>query len=554
MANFSIDSRSINGLITDYNTSRNNLARSLKKLVSGDRLCNVGDEPSNLARSERIRSTIRCNTIASQNIELTRSYLNTTDAYLQNTFDSLGRMQGVIAIASDATLTAGDRQSLDAELQMLKQEITSLTRQGNYQGKQTIGRESIASYDSLANQMTFWTPIHTKQPVYTTKSFAADQTDSHNQLLNFDPTAERTMSRDGSALYYFDTTANHALCRYDIANDRVSVSSDTYSSGSALITDEKGQIYVNDNGSLYNVDPTGLTRTVTPLTSLNAGQRFAVYKDQAYYRDATTSNFVTSNLTVSPVTTTTLVDATNATNNTNLNLLFATQHAIAPSGKYIAGQINATTIGFMDTTSGQYSTFSAAASSNITALQISEEGDRIYYIDSVGHTVNTVEISYNGALTDGGVFIETPNTNCLNGLSVGGSSFSSCMECYVGQSTSNILSYSAADVRTYALGLANTRVDTFESAQIAFQDIKEATNRLSANQVIVGCNLNTFNRALDASEASNVHLQASYDQIRDIDIAKSTAEMSQHEMQMNISTALISKHKTMLEQLLILLR
>ena len=115
---------SIAGLASAHNGKVN---KSLQKISSGLGIVTAGDAPADLAISERLRALIGREDSASSNIENAVSYMQTSDSYMQNVQDTVGRMQELAVAANDGTKSPVDRQALQAEFSQLQQGITDTT-------------------------------------------------------------------------------------------------------------------------------------------------------------------------------------------------------------------------------------------------------------------------------------------------------------------------------------------------------------------------------------------------------------------------------------------
>ena len=138
--------------------------QSLQKLSSGLNLVTAADGPSDLAMSERLRGLFGREQAASNNIENAISYSQTSDSYMQNVQDSLGRMQELAVAANDGTKSSADRQALQAEFKQLQGGIADITS-GNaplasFNGKPLLqGDSPTIAVGGDAGQTLTMTPV-----------------------------------------------------------------------------------------------------------------------------------------------------------------------------------------------------------------------------------------------------------------------------------------------------------------------------------------------------------------------------------------------------------
>lgn len=115
--------------ISALNTSKTlgiiekNKLKSLEKISSGYRINRAADDAAGLAISEEMRGQIRGLNRAVQNIEEGIGYVQTADAALSEVHAILQRIRELAVESADDTNTEEDREYLDLEVQMLKEEM-----------------------------------------------------------------------------------------------------------------------------------------------------------------------------------------------------------------------------------------------------------------------------------------------------------------------------------------------------------------------------------------------------------------------------------------------
>jgi len=122
----------INHNIAALNTYRqlsiNNTAgsKSLEKLSSGFRINRAGDDAAGLAISEKMRGQIRGLNQAERNAQDAISLIQTAEGALNETHSILQRMRELAVQAASDTNTNDDRAELQKEIEQLKEEITRI--------------------------------------------------------------------------------------------------------------------------------------------------------------------------------------------------------------------------------------------------------------------------------------------------------------------------------------------------------------------------------------------------------------------------------------------
>lgn len=131
----------INHNISALNTHRQlsmnntNTNKSLEKLSSGLRINRAGDDAAGLAISEKMRGQIRGLDQASRNAQDGISLIQTAEGALNETHSILQRMRELAVQASNDTLAAGDRTSIQTEITQLNQELDRIAGTTQFNGK-----------------------------------------------------------------------------------------------------------------------------------------------------------------------------------------------------------------------------------------------------------------------------------------------------------------------------------------------------------------------------------------------------------------------------------
>jgi flagellin len=118
----------------NLNVSQNTLATSLQRLSSGLRINSAKDDAAGLAISERFTAQIRGLNQAARNANDGISLAQTAEGALGEIGNNLQRLRELAVQSANATNTASDRASLDAEAQQLVAEITRVASQTQFNG------------------------------------------------------------------------------------------------------------------------------------------------------------------------------------------------------------------------------------------------------------------------------------------------------------------------------------------------------------------------------------------------------------------------------------
>ena len=127
-------------------------AKQIEKLSSGLRINRAGDDASNLAVSEKMREQIRGLNQASKNVQNGVSFIQTTEAYLDETTAVLQRLRELAVQAANGIYSSEDRMMIQVEVSQLVDEIDRIASHAQFNGMNLLtGR---FSRDGL-QQMSF---------------------------------------------------------------------------------------------------------------------------------------------------------------------------------------------------------------------------------------------------------------------------------------------------------------------------------------------------------------------------------------------------------------
>ncbi|MDR2404521.1 MAG: flagellin [Spirochaetaceae bacterium] len=110
------------------------VAKSMEKLSSGQRINRAGDDASGLAVSEKMRSQIRGLNQAERNIQNGVSFIQTTEGYLQETQDILHRLRELSVQSANGIYTDEDRMQIQVEVSQLVDEVNRIASHAQFNG------------------------------------------------------------------------------------------------------------------------------------------------------------------------------------------------------------------------------------------------------------------------------------------------------------------------------------------------------------------------------------------------------------------------------------
>lgn len=108
--------------------------KSSEKLSSGMRINRAGDDAAGLAVSEKMRAQIRGLNQASTNAQNGISFIQTSEAYLQESEDILHRIRELAVQSSNGIYTDEDRMMIQVEVSQLVAEVDRIASSAQFNG------------------------------------------------------------------------------------------------------------------------------------------------------------------------------------------------------------------------------------------------------------------------------------------------------------------------------------------------------------------------------------------------------------------------------------
>jgi flagellin len=135
-------------------TNFNEVAKSIEKLSSGERINRAGDDASGLAVSEKMRSQIRGLNQAERNIQNGVSFIQATEGYLQETQDILHRLRELSVQSANGIYSDEDRMQIQVEVSQLVDEINRIASHAQFNGMNLL-TGAFAQDDNATRTMLF---------------------------------------------------------------------------------------------------------------------------------------------------------------------------------------------------------------------------------------------------------------------------------------------------------------------------------------------------------------------------------------------------------------
>lgn len=109
-------------------------AKDMEKLSSGMKINRAGDDASGLAVSEKMRSQIRGLNQASRNAQNGISFIQVSEAYLQETTDIMHRIRELAVQAANGIYSDEDRMYIQVEVSQLVAEVDRIASHAQFNG------------------------------------------------------------------------------------------------------------------------------------------------------------------------------------------------------------------------------------------------------------------------------------------------------------------------------------------------------------------------------------------------------------------------------------
>ena len=126
-------------------TNTSDTGKSIEKLSSGLRINRAVDDAAGLAISEKMRSQIRGLNQGSTNAQDGISLIQTAEGALTETHSMLQRLKTLATQSANGTYSDSDRKLIDKEVTELKNEISRIASQTEFNGVNVLNTSSKRS-------------------------------------------------------------------------------------------------------------------------------------------------------------------------------------------------------------------------------------------------------------------------------------------------------------------------------------------------------------------------------------------------------------------------
>lgn len=117
------------------------LAQSLERLSSGLKINHAKDNPAGLAMAKRMNAQLEGLSVANQNASDGVSIIEIADGAMTEISEMLQRMNELAVKAANGTMADTDRQTIQEEIDQLKEEITRVSETTEFNGQKLLNGE-----------------------------------------------------------------------------------------------------------------------------------------------------------------------------------------------------------------------------------------------------------------------------------------------------------------------------------------------------------------------------------------------------------------------------
>ena len=146
----------INGMIATNQMAKNTAlaGNSMEKLSTGLRITKAGDDAAGLAVSEKMRAQIRGMEQAERNVQDGISMVQTAEGALEEAGNIAQRMRELGVQGGNDTLSADDREKINAELEQLGEEMAKIAEETKFNGNALLDGGADFTIQAGANDET----------------------------------------------------------------------------------------------------------------------------------------------------------------------------------------------------------------------------------------------------------------------------------------------------------------------------------------------------------------------------------------------------------------
>jgi len=495
-------------------TSGANLATTIQRLSSGMRINSAKDDAAGLAISERFTTQIRGANQAARNANDGISLAQTAEGALGEIGNNLQRVRELAVQSRSATNSDSDRQALNAEVQLLKQEIQRVAEQTNFNGTNLLdGTFTSQAFQIGANQ---------------------------GQTINISQVANANISKLGNWTSA-STSASISGELPTLTKSANSGVSGAFATATAGAVGEKFTLTVG-------------TTKVVDVTAAAIGDKVdAAAIDTALATTATKDALAAEGIKVSGSATAGTLAFTKA-DGTDLNVTLtnnmATLGGFANAGFVATHEASLAGAKFGAIDAGQLKI-------NGVDIKVDEAKTASDRATALANAVNaqTHKTGVSASLIEGKLQLTSKDKD----FSIESSLNAADLKAATGLATANTASSTGANIQKYdggtaVEGFAGLDISSVKGADDAILAMDAALNSINSARADLGAIQNRFTSVVANLNTSSENMSAARSRIRDVDYASETAELTRNQILQQAGTAMLAQANQSSQNVLSLLR
>ena len=502
------------------------LDKSLERLSSGLRINTARDDAAGLAISERMTAQVRGLTVATRNANDGVSMAQTAEGALAEMGDILQRIRELAVQSANATNSAGDRKSLNDEVNQLVAELNRFANTTEFNGMKLLnGDDPVSAFHVGANS--------NQTIVATTTDFRTSKYGSY-QIGN--ATATSSGATAGKGVSISNAVSGTASSNLQVTGAAVSVGgtmtlNGPNASGSVALT--TGDSAADIASKINSQDLTGIKATA---------------------RTETMIGFTTGDYTIE-------ISTTNATSNSANTATATISFSVPKIGSDAVGSSAEALTDAVNAFNEQSSKTGITAKLNDIKTAIILENDEG---KNINVTLKNANVIYMGNASNG-------TAPAVSGAgTTSGKTFTAAGQVTLDASRSySVATSSGLNVQAGVLSGGSTgtgvtigselqRVDsldisTVKGANDAIHIVDQAIDSVNAQRAKYGALQNRFESTISNLATSSENVSAARSRIQDTDFASETANLSRSQVLQQAATSMLAQANQLPNNVLTLL-
>ncbi|VUM01204.1 MULTISPECIES: flagellin [Stenotrophomonas] len=477
-------------------TSGANMATTIQRLSSGMRINSAKDDAAGLAISERFTTQIRGANQAARNANDGISLAQTAEGALGEIGNNLQRVRELAVQSRSATNSASDRQALNAEVQLLKQEIQRVAEQTNFNGTNLLdGTFTNQAFQIGANQ---------------------------GQTINISQVTNANISKLGN----WTTASTDGSLTGGVPNTGTATTSGSFGAFAAPTANGAFTIDVGGVNVYTNADAS--TATAAAIDTAIAGKT----------AELAAKGIVASGKAADGDLTFTKADGQKMEVKLSADAAGAFVNGNTVQGTHTSGGFGKASF----TLSG------STGSAQIDLTAVGNAGDRAtQMVNAVNAQTHNTGVT--AALVEGKMQLTDKAGNVT--IAVAGTTDAATLTKETGLSEGSSANYAAGKAAT---GFADLDISSVKGADNAILAMEAALNSINSARADLGAIQNRFTSVVANLNTSSENMSAARSRIRDVDYASETAELTRNQILQQAGTAMLAQANQSSQNVLSLLR